>query len=157
MPSLFGKSRNVELSTIQYFETAINASWNDVTVVKGFPQFTSATTLPIVAITLTSENTSFREVGSRLLDDIYSFAIDIFGKSTANRLDLSQFIKDKIFENWVYNTYVRGSGDTIVATPAGKVTVIEITENTRIEFGEDIEVYDRFRHLINFNCRVTPS
>lgn len=154
MPSYFGKSRNVELSTASYLETQVEASWTDVQVLKGFPDYTPDMKLPIVAITLIQELTDFIEIGSRLTDDIYTFSIDIFGKSTANRLDLAQFIKEKLLLDWTYNEYSRGSGETLTATPAGKVTFIEFISNEKVEIGEDVNNFDRFRHLITFTCRV---
>lgn len=157
MPSLFGKLRNTELSTIQYLETQIEASWTDVQVVKGFPQYTPDMKLPIVAITLDQEITDFLEIGSRQTDDVYNFAIDIFGKSNANRLDLAQFIKDKLLLDWTYNEYTRASGETLTATPAGKVNFVEFITNERVDFGEDVNNFDRFRHLITFTCRVRET
>lgn len=154
MPSLFGRSRNAELSTISYIETQIAANWSDVTVVKGYPNFTPDMKLPIVAVTLDQEITDLLEIGSRQTDDIYNFSIDIFGKSNANRLDLAQFLKDKILLDWTYNEYSRGSGESIVATPTGKVVFIEFNSNERVDFSDDVSNFDRFRHLLSFNCRV---
>lgn len=157
MPSLFGRVRNCELSTIAYLEAQIEASWTDVQVVKGFPEFTPSMKLPIVAVTLDQELTDFLEIGSRQTDDVYNFAIDIFGKSNANRLDLAQFIKDKLLLDWTYNEYTRASGETLTATPAGKVNFVEFVTNERVDFGQEAANFDRFRHLITFNCRVRES
>lgn len=155
----FGKSRNVELSSIKYISDSIAASWTGVSVVKGFPDITKPEQLPVIAVTLESEFNDLFQIGSRETDDVYVISIEIFAKSNAQRLDLAQFIKDKVLQDWIYYTHANqsGSAETIERVNSGKVTFSQFTQNTKIEFGDDTEFFDRYRHLIQVNVRVKTT
>lgn len=157
MAANFGKLRNVELSAVYYFETQINANWTGVTTTLGFPNLDKPPDLPVVSIRVLNVNSDFLEIGSRTMEDVYNIIIDIFGKSEPQRMDLAQFIQDKIIQDFVYYTHSRTSGQTdtqITRVAAGRVKFTQFLQNTKVEFGEDVDHFDRFRQLISFNCRV---
>lgn len=152
----FSKMRNVELSTIKYIEDSINASWTGINVVKGFPNFPKQT-VPVIAVTLESVFSDRREIGSRVMNDVYNIIIEIFGSSNANRLDLAQFIQDKVVLDWVYYTHSKASGsdeDLDLVDSGDKIQFLDFTQNTRVSFFDDVEFYDRYRHIIAVNVRV---
>lgn len=152
----FQTARNVELSIIQYLETRINSSWDNITVIKTFYQaYARDNKPPIVCIRLMDQNTDFLEIGSTTLDNDYNIIIDIFARSDGQRLDLADFILNQIKDNWTYNTYAHASGDksTIVATPAGKCRVTTFIENGKVDLGETEESRDRHRHSLIFTVR----
>jgi hypothetical protein len=154
--SNFGLDRNVDLSTIYALEEAIEASWDNVTVVLGFPNTAKANDLPIIAIRLLSIDSSRKEIGAITFEDIYTFIIDIFATSDGQRLDLASFIKDTINGLWTYYEHGHPSGDnsTLTRTEAGKIIFKQIINNARVDFYDDIDAVDRFRHSITFTCRV---
>jgi len=153
MPA-FSTMRNVELSTIYYLEQQIDASWSGVEVVKSFLSAYDKV-LPVVCIRLTDTTTDRLEIGSTTLNNIYSFIIDIFATSDGQRIDLADFIMDKLKNGWTYYTHVHAVGDnsTLVRTSGGRLTVLEFTDNRRIDFGEEVANPDRFRHTIGINVR----
>jgi len=155
MAQNFSKARNTELSTFLYIKNSLDANWSGITTVKGFPD-SDKPVIPCVAITLETELSNRIEIGSRQMDDVYNFSIDIFAKSHAQRLDLANYIKNKLLEDWVYYTFANqsGSNETVESIASGKVQFIDLIQNAKIEFGEDVEFYDRYRHIISFNVRV---
>lgn len=157
MPANFGKYRNVELSTVYFFDTQIQANWTGVSVVVGFPNLDAASQLPVVSIRVPSVNSDFREIGSRTMEDVYTVIIDIFAKSHAQRLDLTQFIQDQIIQDCIYYTHSRTTGQNesqITRTQAGRIAFNGFTQNQKLDFGDDVDNFDRFRQVISYNCRV---
>lgn len=154
--SNFGQSRNLELSTVYYMENEIDASWSNVTTVLGYPD-SSRGSLPIVSTRLLSEESDFLEIGSRTMNDLYTLAFDIFGKSEPNRLDLSQFVKDQLTSDWTYYTHSKGTGETLNRTDAGRVVFQEFVQNTRVELSEEASTFDKHRHIISVIVKVVLS
>ena len=152
----FSEKRNVELSTIQYLETELQASWTGITVVKSFTQaYDTGINPPIVSIYMTDTNNTRREVGSTALFSSYQIAIDIFAKSDGQRIDLSAFIVDKLKDGWVYYLYSHPSGSpqTLDRTANGRVYVSSFDTDTPIRFGETVDMKDKFRHSIIITVR----
>lgn len=152
MSNYFQNNRNMELSTIYYFEQVFQDNWSGINVVKGFSQVTSAS-LPVVAIGLIEQTTSRFEIGNNKLKNIYVFSFDIFAKSDGQRIDLAGFILDKLKDNWTYYYFSHPSGDnsSLEKTEKGKIFVTDFVTNTKVEFVENMEGYDRFRHSIVVN------
>lgn len=150
--SNFREIRNIEISTIQYLQTAINASWAGITVVKGFKQATE-TSLPVVCVRAFDITPRRKEIGNSDYKYIINILIDIFATNDGQRLDLVHTICEALKTTWTYNEYSKDSGDveTITGTPNGKLRNIEFIQNSRIDFGENVESRDRFRHFISVN------
>ncbi|KKN15277.1 hypothetical protein LCGC14_0987640 [marine sediment metagenome] len=153
--SYFRAARNVELSTIQYLETQIDASWSNVAVIKSFYKaYARDNSPPIVCIRLMDQNTDYLEIGATTLDDIYNIAIDIFARSDGQRMDLADFILNEIKDSWVYNTYSQTSDKSgVTATAAGRVRVVSFVENGKVDLGDTEESRDRYRHSIIFSVK----
>ena len=153
--SYFNTSRNCELSVIYGVDTQVQANWTGITVVKSNPNF-DAVALPIITARLLATNNQRKEIGSRTMDSRYNFVVDIYAKSDGQRLDLAQFLEDTILQDFTYYTHSQTSGSpqTLTRTDAGKVKFIEFTQNTRIYFFEEVEAYDRFRHVLAFDVRI---
>jgi len=153
--SYFRESRNIELSTIYYLETEIDASWTGVEVVKGYPNF-NIVDVPCVAIRLMDIDSVYLEIGGTTLDNTYGLIIDIFARSDGQRLDLADFIRDELRGSWIYYTHAHAAGDksTVERTDSGsKVFLSTIIENRKVEIFDNPERQDRFRHLISFLCK----
>lgn len=155
--SFFSETRNTELSTLDYLSTQIAASWSNITILKTFTQaYDKNVKPPIVAIRLEDSQPIAREIGSVAIDSTHNIAIDIFGTSAGFRIDLADFITNKLKDGWDYSTYAHESGDktVLVATLAGKVKVMTWTQNSRLDFGENVDYKDRFRHVIVVSVRA---
>jgi hypothetical protein len=152
MASYFREPRNIELSIIYYLETQINASWTGVTVIKSFSQAYDVS-VPVVCIRLFNQNTRRLEIGDNILRNDYYFIIDVFAKSDGQRIDLSDFIVDKIKDGCIYYewSHASGSNTTMERVANGRIRWLNFTENSKVDFGQDVDSQDRFRHLISFN------
>jgi len=155
MPSYFRESRNVELSIIYYLETSIAADWTGVAVVKRF-QDAYKVPLPVIAISLSDTVNNRKEVGSTSLINDYYVSIDIFAKSDGQRLDLADYIIDKMKDGCIYYTHSQtpGSPDTLTRANAGFIHINRFSMNHKIDLGDEgVDTYDRFRHYIELTTR----
>ena len=154
----FGKARNVELSTVYYLETQIDGSWSGVSVVKTRPDATKDS-LPVVAVSLFDEAPNRYEIGSTSLWEEYSIKVEIFARSDGQRLDLAEFIKTQLNSNWTYYTHSNASGATGVLerSSAGKIAIQNFIQHSKIDFGEDVDVYDRHRHIIVITVKIKET
>lgn len=155
--SYFRVARCVELSTIQFLENQIDASWERITTTKSMSQaYSKDVNIPIVCIRMTDVTSGRLEIGSNTLDNRYGIIIDIFAKSDGQRIDLTDFILGKLKDGWTYNSYAHQSGDSsiIVATPAGRCIVTSWTDNRIIELGENVDIKDRFRQMIAIQVKA---
>jgi len=154
MSQYFTSTRNIELSTIDYLETSLNADWSGIAVVKGFTQAYKEK-LPVVAIRLLRTGSTRKEVGNYDLRNVYTLVVDIFATSDGMRLDVSDYILNKLKLGYPYYEFSKDSGNNqdLVKTQNGRVNILEFLENTRVEFGTDVETHDRFRHTLSFNVR----
>lgn len=150
----FSKARNIELSLLTYLETSIATDWNDVTIVK---EFTHAykSTLPVVAVNALKKDSSRVEVGSDTLIADYVFEIHIFAKSSGMRIDLAEYIENLLKTGFTYYVFSKDSGNNkdLQKTASGTVRIKSFLENTKLNFGEETDLYDRFRHYISFSIR----
>ena len=81
--------------------------------------------------------------------------IDIFAKSDAQRLDLADYVIDKMKGSWTYYTHEQSSGDRkeLSLTDQGEVKVTEFVSNRKVDFDGGTELFDKFRHAIVLNVR----
>jgi len=151
--SAFSVTRNMELSTLYYLETQINANWTGITIVKSFLSAYDKT-LPVVCIRLLNTNSIRLELGSNTLQNTYMFTVDIFATSDGQRIDLADFVLNKLKPGWDYFTHSKVSGATTLdRVSAGRIRVDSFLDNSRIDFGDEAENPDRFRHTISFMTR----
>jgi hypothetical protein len=150
----FRVSRCVELSILDYLETELNSHWSGVSVVKGFQQATK-TALPVVSVRLTNTAANRKELGNYELSKYHTIILDIFATSDGQRLDLADFITDIIAEGIPYYTFsnVSGSKAELEKVADGRLVVNRFIENSRVNFGDDVEVQDKFRHILSFVVR----
>jgi len=151
----FSKTRNIELSIIKYIEDQIAANWTGVSVVKAFKQAYDVV-VPVVCVRLLDINTVNKEVGSTSLKKIYGIIIDIFAKSDGQRIDIADFLMEAIKDGCTYykHSHVPGDNSRLEREADGRIGLSSINQNQRVDFFEtDLEVHDRFRHLISFQVR----
>lgn len=154
--SYFRPSRNIELSTLAFITTEVNKDWTGITIVKTFKSaYDDAVPVPIICIRLASTNNARLEVGATTLENRYLLMFDLFTSSDAQRVDLSDYIVDKLKDGWVYNGYAHNSGDKskITGTPDGRIFVTDWLTNTKVDLGEQADPKDRFRHSISILVR----
>jgi len=154
--SYFRTIRNIELSTIKYIEDSINSAWSGINIVKAFFQAYDKA-VPVIAIRLLETMSTREEIGSTDLDNTHSIVIDIFAKSDGQRLDLVDYLLGILKGCWtLYNiSHTSGDAESLDYTDSGhKVRMIRIVNNTKIEPGANVEIHDKFRHVINLQVAV---
>jgi hypothetical protein len=156
MAQYFTEPRNIELSTLDYLETKLNASWSGVTIVKTFKKaYARNTSLPIVCVRLANTSSKRLEIGSNTLTNAHLIIIDIFATSDAQRIDLAYFIKDVLKDGFTYYIFSHVSGDKskLSKVADGRVYVSDFVNDTKIDVGETVDEKDKYRHVISVRLR----
>lgn len=156
MSTPFREPRNVELSLNYYLETNLTADWPGTNVIKTFAQvYDKDVSLPVVCVRLADIQTTRREVGSTTLENRYLIILDLFVTSDGMRLDLADYIKDKLKDGWVNYEHSHASGNNIVLlrNPNGRDFIVDFLTDSRLDFGETGSSKDKFRQTISFLVR----
>jgi hypothetical protein len=156
MPSYFRDSRNVELSTLYYLEQCFASDWSGITCLKTFADvYSKDQTLPIVCVRLASTTSTYLELGDGTLLNHYLIIIDLFCRSDAQRLDLSDYIKSKLSAGWTHYAHSHASGDntTLERTADGRDYVRTWTTDSKIDIPGSTDEKDRYRHNISILVR----
>lgn len=155
MPDYFQTFRNIELSLLYYLETNLNTDWPGTTVIKTFKDaYHRDTSLPIVCVRLDDTASRKREVGSTTLDHEHLLIVDLFAKSAGQRLDMANYITDKLALGWVHYDHSNASGGTLDRTANGRDMVTSFITNQRLDVGESVDTKDKFRHQISIRVRT---
>ncbi len=154
----FGKLRNVELSTIYFLETQVNADWTGISVIKA-KRNAPAIDPPVITVKVLSVLPKLKEIGSRTLDNSYNIILDVYATSDGQKLDLAQYLEDKVILDWTYYLHSQESGNTGVLSRVsnGKIAWQSFTQHTSIDFVDTVEKPDRFRYVLAFNVRVNQN
>lgn len=158
MPSYFRTSRNVELSTLKYLEDSFTIDWSGITLVKTFKEvYAKNIKIPVVCVRLADTGTVRLEIGSKTLENRYLIIIDVFARSDAQRLDIADYIMDKLKEGWVHYEHGHVSGDntTLELTANGRDNITEFVTDARIDFTETVDEKDKYRHNISVRVRTS--
>lgn len=158
MPA-FSESRNIEISTLDYIKSKLNANWSSPTVSlqKSFVRvYDKNVTLPVVCARLADTESNPKEVGTKTKIHKWNITIDIFAKSDGMKIDLAAAIMSYVEEgSWTYNEYSRpsGGGTSLDTVTDGLVVLDSIIENNPVDFGDTVDIKDRFRHFIQIVVR----
>jgi hypothetical protein len=111
--------------------------------------------LPVIALRLISTNSTRLEIGGNEFLNEYTFGLDIFATSEAQRLDLSDFIVNALKNGWQYYDYSQASGNptTLDKVANGRCMLLKFNENSRLDFDGDVDKYDLHRSYIGFTVR----
>ena len=151
MSSYFRTSRNCELSLLYFLETCFTADWTGITVVKSFKEvYTTTINLPVICVRLSETSTTRLEIGSSTIENRYMMTLDVFARSDAQRLDLSDYIKSKLQDGWIHYDHSHASGDnsTLSRSANGRDWVVEWVNDMKLDFGEDADEKDKYRQSI---------
>lgn len=148
---VYRKSRNIEASIIDYLTTNLDADWTSptVSVVKTFKRI-SAGNLPVVCVRLSNSIHTRAELGASSTYRTVLVLIDIFAKSDGQRLDLKDYLVEKLRSGLVYYDYVVVNGSVQSKTENGRLRILTV-EDTPLDFNidkDDLAVIDRYRHLL---------
>jgi len=152
---LYRISRNIEASFIDFLKPLLQADWGFDRVEKTFAQIYDIT-VPSVCIRVGDSIHSKAEIGDDATIRDVHVLIDIFATSDGQRLDLKDYIIEKIKNGLNYYEYEKETGQIKTRTQNGRIRVLTIDE-TLINFGTDketLDVHDRFRHLIDLTISL---
>jgi len=148
-------SRNLEASLIDYIKSVLTGSWTDVSVEKTFNQI-SKVALPGIFLRVSDTIHETVEIGGTATKRFPLVLIDLFCKSDGQRLDLKDFLVSKLKSGCPYYQYVITNGVITSKTANGRIRVTSI-QDTPINFTTDkseLEVSDRYRHLLTLNISL---
>ena len=151
----YRQSRNIEASLIDYLTTELSASWTNINVAKTFAEIYSIST-PSVCIRVGNTDHTRAEVGDDATIRRSQVLIDIFASSDGQRLDLKDFIVEKIKGGCIYYDYIIAGGVITSKVANGRIRVFIMSEEG-IDFNTEkstLDPHDRYRHLITLEISL---
>jgi hypothetical protein len=155
MSTIYRISRNIEASFIDFLTTNFNTDWTGVTVEKSFKRIYSVD-LPSICVRVGDTSHSKVEIGADSTQREAQVLIDIFGSSDGNRLDMKDYIVEKIKNGLIYYDYEIENGAVKTKSANGRIRILTIDE-TPINFDIDkseLDVHDRYRHLLTLTISL---
>jgi len=152
---LYRISRNIEASFVDYLKENLQIDWNINRVEKTFARIYSIE-LPSVCIRVGDTIHTKAQIGDDSTIRNVHVLIDIFTNSDGQRLDMKDYIIKKIKNGLDYYEYEIENGQVKTKTQNGRIRVLTIDE-TPINFGtdkNDLDVHDRFRHLLDLTISL---
>lgn len=149
----FGIGRCIERSIIDYLKDSFTTDWTslDITVVKSF---TDAYTkkLPVLSIEYDDIDTEGVEIGSTKINKKYYLNLNFFARNAGERIDIVDFVIDKLKDGCPLYQYEYESGgfDNITGSNIGRCN-ITIEDTTKIDTFENSDKMDKYRYLINIS------
>ena len=152
---MYRVSRNLEASVIDYLTAElITDGWIGIRTVKAFTEVYEGT-LPCICVNVLEIRPQKLEIGSKTNIKYFTVNIRIFAKSDGARLDLSDWAFEKIEDDVDYYEYSITDGVVSDKELAGKIVITRYFENKKeLTNTENLELADKFRHLISLECYV---
>ncbi|RLE64490.1 MAG: hypothetical protein DRJ38_05450 [Thermoprotei archaeon] len=144
----YRESRNIEISTKDYIKTQINASWTGINVFRSFGEVTN-NNLPAICVRLGKTLHDNVEIGAPSTIRTATIFVDIFANDDGQRLDLKDFLIEKLKGEWDYHEYTVNNGvsSDIINGKIRRVALSE-TEVSPAKDKSQLSKVDRYRHLI---------
>jgi hypothetical protein len=148
-------SRNIEASIIDSITTNLTADgWTGIRTEKSFAEV-YAGTLPCICVSVAELRPQKLEIGSKTNIKYFTVNIKIFATSDGQRLDLADWLSDKIEDDFVYSTYTITNGAVSAKVASGKIVLTKWFENRKeLTNTENLVKADRYRQLLSFECIV---
>jgi hypothetical protein len=152
---LYRISRAVEASLIDKITADLVVDgWTEIRVEKAFSEVYQGT-LPCILINVTDLTPQKLEVGSKTNLKYFTVNIRIFATSDGQRLDLSDWLFDKLEDGINYYTYTITNGVVSSKVLAGKIVIRNWFDNRKeLQNTENLTKEDRYRHLLSFSVNV---
>jgi len=148
-------SRNLEASVIQYIEDQLAGDWTNVAVEKTFANVNSSN-LPAICVRVGVTDHTKAEIGETSTYRTTNVLLDIFATSDGIRLDLKDYLIEKLKSGLPYYEYTIINGQIQSKTQNGRINVLNI-DDVPVDFDVDkneLSVEDRFRHLITLSVSL---
>lgn len=155
MANTYRISRNVEASLIDYIKTEFQADWNSDNVEKVFERMYGLE-MPSICIRCLLTDHEWVELGSTSTRRRPMIAIDIFAESDGQRLDIKDWLIDKIKAGVTYYEYEIENGVVKTKVANGHIAVKSFTD-TAIDYDiekQKMDRHDRYRHRIDLTVSL---
>lgn len=158
MAHTYRLSRSVERSIIDFLtEELENDEWNGIYVEKVFSQIYKGK-FPAILVNVSSRPDKRRELGTSSLMKFINVELRIFAEDDGQRLDLADYILEKVMPGIPYYKFTVTSGQISEKTLKGRIVILEITANRKELINlENLSKEDKFRHLFGLRCRVATT
>jgi len=143
-------SRNIEGSLIQFIKDQTMLDWGNIPIVADFNRAYNQE-LPVISVRVETTNWERAEIGSNNLTSQIQVLINLFATNDGNRLDLKDYLINILKDGCPYYEYEVTKGRISDKKKVGYLRVIEINDNPE-NFNtpkSELDVHDRYRHLLN--------
>ncbi len=148
-------SRNLEASIIDYVRTEITGAWSNIHVEKTFARIYDIE-LPSVCVRVGTTTHEKVELGGDSTVRTPNILIDIFATSDGQRLDIKDFLIEKLKAGLPYYDYIISNGAITSKTENGRIRVLNISDDP-IDFDvdkNDMDTHDKYRHLLTLSISL---
>lgn len=157
----YRQTRNIEASIIQFLENNFDNDWGNITVTKTFKRvyeipFSEKDKTACICIRVGTTDHERVEIGGNSTRRETQVLIDIFASNDGQRLDLKDYIIEKLKSGLPYYEYIITNGQIQSKTQNGRITILTM-EDAPINFDVDknaLDVHDRFRHLLTITVSI---
>lgn len=152
---LYRISRNIEASFIDFLKPLLQIDWGFDRVEKSFARIKNIE-LPSVCIRVGDTTHDKVEIGDNATTREILVLIDIFATDDGLRLDLKDYIIEKVKNGLTYYEYEIENGQVKIKTQSGRIRILDIIE-TPINLTTEkstLDVHDRFRHLLTLTVSL---
>jgi len=148
-------SRNIEASLIDRITAnLVTDGWTNIYVEKTASEIYGGH-FPAILVNAQEIRPEHLEVGSKTYLKYFTIYIRIFANNDGQRLDLSDWLLDKLEDDTSYYVYTIVNGVVSVKTLTGRIVITRILDNRKELINtEMLESEDRYRHLISFEAIV---
>lgn len=152
---MYRQSRNIEASIIDFLTTELVTDNWTVNVEKTFAKIYDIE-CPSICVRVGDTIHDRVEIGTTSTIRTVNVLLDIFATSDGQRLDLKDYLIDELKGGLVYYEYVVSNGTVQSKTANGRIRVLEL-DDTPIDFDvnkSDLDIHDRYRHLISLSVSL---
>ena len=148
-------SRNCEASLIDRITAdLVTDGWTGIRVEKSFTQVYEGA-LPCICINALEIRQNKLEIGSKTDLKYFTINIRIFAQNDGQRLDLSDWLSEKLEDDTNYYAYTITSGIVASKVLTGRIVITRWFDNRKELINTEVlEKEDRYRHLLSFEAIV---
>ena len=151
----YRESRNIEATLIDYISAQLIVDgWSGIDTEKVFANIYKNEP-PGILINQLLDDPVTLEIGSKTKIYYRIVEIRVFATSDGERLDLKDWLLEKLENDIDYYAYQTG-GALATRVLTGKINIEEILRcEKELTNTENLEQADKYRHLISFRCKVS--
>lgn len=151
----YRQSRNIEASLIDRITEELAADgWTGIYVEKVASEIYGGK-FPAILVKAQEMSPQKKEIGSKTYIKYFTVYIRIFADNDGQRLDLSDWLFEKLEDDTTYYEYTILDGKVASKISSGKIHIINWFDNRQeLTNTEDLEKKDRYRHLFSFECYI---